>query len=363
MILRERFVRYFKGDKGLRPPFLHVFGPMQETLKLWLAEGMEDEYQWFREVGFEGEANKQFGNWVPVNAFVCPPFEREVLAEDGRYRIFRNSWGTTVKAPCDGSVMDYPIEFPVHDERSWKAMQERLTVDSGPRFPSGWETLKARYDAAAVPTFVGGLPCGFFGAPRELFGVERWLTSFHDSPALVEEVLDTLCDLWCELFSQVAREMRVEFFFLWEDMCYRGGPLISPAHFRQFMLPRYQRLTSTLREAGIPLLLVDTDGDATPLLPLFIEGGIDIVFPVEIQSGMDPLALRETYPTVGLYGAVEKSIPAASEQAQQAELNKIAALVRSGRFLPCSDHGVPPNVSYREYVGFWRRVREVMERA
>lgn len=49
----------------------------------------------------------------------------------------------------------------------------------------------------------------------------------------------------------------------WEDRCYRNGPLISPALFREFMLPRYKRLTSALRDAGIPLMLVDTDGNCS----------------------------------------------------------------------------------------------------
>lgn len=321
---------------------------------------MEDETQWFREVGFEGDPNKQFGNWLPVNAFVCPPFEREVIEDDGRFRTLRNQWGTVVRVPCDGSLMEYPVEFPVHDERSWKRMKERLTADSGLRFPSDWDTTKATCEEADLPAFIGGLPCGFFGGPRELFGIERWLTSFYDNPALAEDVLDTLCDLWCALFGQVATETRVEFLFIWEDMCYRGGPLISPAQFRQFMLPRYQRLTCALREAGIPLMLVDTDGDATALLPLFIEGGVDIVFPLEIGAGMDPLRVREDFPTLGLYGAVEKSAPAAPKEIREAEWAKIAALLRSGRYLPCSDHGVPPNVSYREYVSFYQRVRDLM---
>ena len=360
--LRDRFVRYFQGERGVQPPFMYVFGPMRQTLERWLDEGMAEEHEWFRDVGFEGEPGLQFGNRPAVNAFVCPTFEVEVLHDDGRIRTVRNSWGTVVKGHSDGSTMSIPHEFPVTDAETWQAMKERLLPGSGERFGADWEQEKPRLDAATVPTSVGGLPCGFFGAPRELFGLERWLLTFYDTPALAHDVLDTLCELWCELFSRIASEIRVDFLFIWEDMCYRGGPLVSPAIFREFMLPRYRRLIETLRGAGVPLMLVDTDGDCTELLPLFVEAGVDMVIPFEVAAGTDTDETRRGYPTLGIVGGIEKTMPSKSPQAIEAELSRIATLLRAGRYLPCSDHGVPPTVSYAQYVEFYRRLREVMAR-
>jgi uroporphyrinogen decarboxylase len=360
MRLRDRFVQCFQGAPGVRPPFLHVFGPMKQTVQRWLAEGMRDEHEWFGEVGFEGEPGKQFGNRLAVNGFVCPPFKQEVSSDDGRYRVMRNSWGAVVRVPCDGSVMAYLIEGPVKDARSWEAMKERLRPDTPERFPANWSEMKAQFEVADVPSWVGGLPCGFFGAPRELFGLEALLTNFHDQPRLMHDVMDTLCDLWCEVFSRVARETRVDFMFVWEDMCYRNGPLISPRHFREFMLPRYKRLTATLRQAGIPLMLVDTDGNFDQLIPLFIEGGIDFAIPYEVQSGMDIRQIRRDFPTLGICGGVEKSIPTKPAAEQEAELARIAAVLKTGRFLPHSDHGVPPHVPYRQYVDFYRKLGKLV---
>jgi len=333
---------------------------MRQTVQRWLGEGMTDEHQWFHDAGFEGEPGKQFGNRAPVNAFVCPEFEREVLHDDGRIQTVRNQWGATVRVPSDGSVMAIPFEFAVKDERTWEAMKERLQPDTDGRFADRWEQAKPELEQSELPLTVGGLPCGFFGGPRELFGIEGWLTCFYDNPRLAHDVLDTLCELWCELFSRVAAEVRVDLMFIWEDMCYRNGPLISPALFREFMLPRYKRLTTTLRKAGIPLMLVDTDGNSSELHPLFIEGGADIVIPLEVQAGMDAQEERRKHPTFGLVGGVEKTTPSKSAEAMDAELAKVRALLQAGRYLPTSDHGVPPTVSYSEYVGFYRRLGEVV---
>jgi len=256
--------------------------------------------------------------------------------------------------------MAIPFEFPVRDRPTWEAMKERLRPASDGRFPPNWEEVREALAETELPVMVGGLPCGFFGGPRELFGLQGWLTCFYDDPELAHEVLDTLCDLWCELFGRIASETRVDLMFIWEDMCYRGGPLISPALFREFMLPRYTRLTNTLREAGIPLMLLDTDGNCSELNALFIEGGVDIVIPFEVQAGMDVAEEREKHPALGLIGGTQKTTPSKSEAEIEAELSKVRSLLSKGRYLPTSDHGVPPSVSYVEYVDFYRRLGEVV---
>ena len=311
--LRDRFVRYFNGEPGTRPSFMCVFGPMRQTVQRWLDEGMDREDQWFHDVGFEGEPGKQFGDRPAANAFVSPTFEPEVLEDNGETRTVRNQWGQTTRAPSDGSVMAIAFEFPVRDRATWGAMKERFRPDSGQRFPDNWEESKRGLAETELPVMVGGLPCGFFGGPRELFGLQGWLTCFYDDPALAHDVLDTLCELWCDVFGRIASETRVDLMFIWEDMCYRGGPLLSPALFREFMLPRYKRLTCTLREAGIPLMLLDTDGNCSQLNELFIEGGVDIVIPFEVQAGMDVQVEREKHPTLGLIGGTQKTTPSKPE--------------------------------------------------
>ena len=79
MNLRERFIKYFTGEKNISAPFFHVFGPMPETVERWYSEGMKSSTDWFYEVGFEGYPEKQLGNLLPVNGFVCPEFEEKVL--------------------------------------------------------------------------------------------------------------------------------------------------------------------------------------------------------------------------------------------------------------------------------------------
>jgi uroporphyrinogen decarboxylase len=162
------------------------------------------------------------------------------------------------------------------------------------------------------------------------------------------------------VYTEAARRTRIDFLFIWEDMCFKNGPMISPDLFREFLLPRYKRLTKAVREAGIDLIMVDTDGDCTQLLDLFIEGGADIVMPFEVTAGMDVAAVRKAHPELGLIGGIAKSVPGRGKEAVAAELDKVASVVATGRYLPCSDHTVPPDVAYEDYVSFYRKVGDII---
>jgi len=83
--------------------------------------------------------------------------------------------------------------------------------------------------------------------------------------------------------------------FIWEDMAYNHGSLISPKIVREWMMPRYKKITDLLRENGVHFILLDCDGNVDELLPLWIESGINGIFPLEVAAGMDPLNLRKKY--------------------------------------------------------------------
>ena len=63
--------------------------------------------------------------------------------------------------------------------------------------------------------------------------------------------------------------------------------MISPAMVKEFMLPCYKRITDFLKSYGVSTIFVDTDGNCTELIPLFMEGGVTGMFPFEVRAGMD----------------------------------------------------------------------------
>jgi uroporphyrinogen decarboxylase len=87
----------------------------------------------------------------------------------------------------------------------------------------------------------------------------------------------------------------IDFAMIWEDMCMKTGPLISPALFREFHLDALKRVTNVFKEAGVGLITLDSDGQIDELIPLWMEGGVDQLHPLEVASGCDPIRYRKEY--------------------------------------------------------------------
>jgi hypothetical protein len=354
---RKRFLRLMLGQPVDRAPFFPCFGPWPQTLARWRREGLAEGQDWREVVGFDGDLRHK----LPLNAYWCPPFERRVLQPYGEANIVVDERGVVKREFDDGWSIEF-LSHPVANRADWERLKGRLDPDAPGRFPADWASFCECHASRTDPAYAGDLPCGFFGGPREMLGFERLLFTFCDDPALLCEILDTLCDLWVQLFTRALRDAPIDFFFVWEDMCTKNGPLIGPQTFRQFLLPRYRRLTAALRAAGVEVIMVDSDGDPRLLIPLWLEGGVTCIFPWETQMGLDIIEVRRQYPTLQMIGGINKYSLAQGREAIDRELGKVPFMLEQGRYLPAVDHFVPPDVSWDNYRYFAQRLRELIER-
>jgi uroporphyrinogen decarboxylase len=144
---------------------------------------------------------------------------------------------------------------------------------------------------------------------------------------------------------------------MWEDMCHKTGPLISPAWFREFMLPHMKRVTRGLHDVGIDIIMVDSDGRVDELLPLWLEAGVNLHYPLEAAAGCDPLRYRELYGRdILLMGGIDKRVMrdgCTRADVEREVMAKVPALWKQGGYSPMVDHAVPPDVPFelfRHYV-------------
>jgi len=88
------------------------------------------------------------------------------------------------------------------------------------------------------------------------------------------------------------------------DFCSNKGPVISPAMFREVVLPGLRILTDTCHKHGIRYLYA-TDGNVWPVADeLFVAGGVDGFFEIDRRAGMDLRKLRARYPHLTLFGNI-----------------------------------------------------------
>jgi hypothetical protein len=298
---------------------------------------------------------------IPVEMFLWPKFPEEVLEETADQVTMRDEMGIVKRIPKAKDSIPHFIQWPVVTRDDFeKLAHERLNPDTPGRFPSDWDLRVKELSAYDGVVSLGGYPCGFFGAPRYFMGEIALLTGFLDCPDLVRRMVNHLANLWAALIDRALSVVKADCLHIWEDMSFKNGPLISPAMFREFLVPAYRKVTDAARSRGVKTILVDTDGDCTKLIAPMMEGGVTGLYPFEVQAGMDVAKIREAFPRLQILGGVDKKEIAGGPARIDAELaRRIPGMVRRGGFIPMADHQVPPEVGWKDYVYYRKRVTEL----
>ncbi len=370
---RERFLATMRFQNVDRVPNWEM-GYWAGTLDRWYAEGLPrhpdaprglvsgagvkgEGFPWRRSepkdysvnayLGLDRGIEKIDGEWG-----IWPPYEVQVLWEDEEHSKRREADGSVALVRKDSTTLPHPLEWPVTGRSSWEQLKtERLKLDITGRLPVDWPQHLAAYKQRDWPLVIGGPALGVFSILRSLCGFERMMYLFFDDPQLVHDILTHFTELWLHLFEEVLAQTDVDYAYFWEDMSFKGGSMVSPGIFREFLMPVYQRINGFFRAHGIDIVLLDTDGDVWGLIPLFLESGVTGLYPFEVRAGMDVAEVRARYPHLQMMGGVDKTALVQGPAAIDRELARIAPVIKTGGYIPCVDHYVPPDVpwSYFEY--------------
>jgi hypothetical protein len=281
--------------------------------------------------------------YVPVNTGMLPPFPVQILEEDDRVQTLIDEEGVTKQILKHITpAMPRFLEFPLKDRSDFARMQRRYDASAAERYlaPVEWQAF---LQAAASRDYPIGLTFdGFFGRLRRWMGLEALLY-----------ILTTL--------RRALAQAPIDYVNIWEDMAFKTGPLMSPRLVRKYMLPGYRKIVDLLRSHGIDTIFVDCDGNLDLLIPIWLEAGINGVWPLEVAAGMDPVALRRRYGRdLLLVGGIDKrELSQGREEVQAEVMKKVPCLIEEGGYIPTVDHSVPPDVPLDNYVYFRQLLSEL----
>ncbi len=355
---RERWLRTMHFQHVDHVPD-EEFGYWDNTLTLWHEQGLP------REIDTLPRADVYFGfarrGQVPVHEGLLPGFERQVLDDTGEHVLIRDEHGATCEIHGSGQdSVPHFVDFLLKGREEWeREFRPRLDPDDPRRLPRGaeWERRKEALGSRDYPVGVG--IGSLYGWMRDWMGFERAAMMVYDDPGLVEEIMETITRVVLRTIEWAASQVELDFGAGWEDMCFSNGPMISPATFERLMSPRYRRITELLKKHGVDIVYTDCDGNINALVPLWIEAGVNCMFPVEVAAGTDPLVLRDRFgERVLLLGGVNKRALIEGKSAIEQEVKRIAPYVAEGGWIPHVDHRVPPDVSYENYKYYLSVKRE-----
>lgn len=358
---RERFIKTMTFGEPDRPAEGEHYG-FDATRERWEREGLPkdadiDEY-------FDLDVNV-FRWRLPASIEIVPTFPEEVVEETDVYLVERRRLGEVVRTRKDVPQPAMPqwLRYPLETREDWEEYKKRLDPNIPERLSPNFDKMVNEWREKELP--VGIWIGGTYGYMRNWWGVETISTLFYDDITLVEDMLETLTNLSLGLLDRVlARGARLDWIGFWEDMAYKNGSLLSPAMYKKYCIPYYKKMMEKVRAAGIPVALLDSDGDDTELIPLWLDEGIHTMFPLEVASGMDVIKLRREYGKRILFiGGIDKRVLARTrEEIEKEVLPKLEACYEDGGFIAMCDHAVPPDVPFDNYRYYRELVRRTGER-
>jgi len=357
MTPHERFLAWMRFAPADRPP-LWEWGPWPSTLRRWRREAL----------GPEGDppelAECDARTTCGQDLWMLPRFPEAVLAEDAEAITRRTARGQVTRTLTDPDAPTMPehIAFPVATRSDWLALKKRFDPSDPARLPGDWMQRCRRWRREGpVLLFKGERSPSLFGFVRELMGPEGAMLALYDDPWLVHDMMETSAEVAGAVLARASAAAPLTAVFFWEDMCYRAGPLISPAMFREFMSPRYRRVTDVARGLGLDVIMVDSDGDVSELIPLWLDAGVNGVYPMEVAAGMDVVRLRREYGRELLMtGGIDKRALARDRAAIDAELARCVPVAEGGGYIPHLDHAIPHDVPYESFAYYWRRKKALL---
>ncbi|MGQ9661066.1 MAG: hypothetical protein ACUVWX_01855 [Kiritimatiellia bacterium] len=181
-----------------------------------------------------------------------------------------------------------------------------------------------------------------------------------DAPELVAQMAGFWREFVARLLDKVFAVITPDRLLITEDMAYKGKAMISPAMTREFCQPCWIDWATRARSAGVPLVEIDSDGYCGELISLWIESGVNVCSPLEVAAGNDILKFRESFGrTIAFRQGVDKRAIARGGETMRAELVRIAPVVENGGFIPGCDHGVPPDITWQNFLDYSKALAQL----
>jgi uroporphyrinogen decarboxylase len=237
--------------------------------------GAADYFDLVERLDLEGVAANQVAYLVGIRGTIL----RHV-------RTFTDPWG--VRKRIMGELLPYAVSHPVRTA----ADLDRLRPPDprrDPVLPAVRETAR-RFRGKRAVVFVAPVD---FSASWNLCGMERLLASYLEEPDLARRIGELALAYGVGLCRLAVRE-GADVVVLSDDYAHKTGPLMSPAHFREFVLPLLAEAVRSVRDAGA-VCVKHTDGAVDGLLADIVATGVDAVGPLEPGAGMDLAAVKRRH--------------------------------------------------------------------
>jgi uroporphyrinogen-III decarboxylase len=355
---REEFLDHMTFRSNERPLFTEIFGPIVGLKEEWENQGGTPAELDFSAFCYRCEQRSN----LPLVTGRLGGHKPVTLEETDEYLITRDELGRRMKMPKGLATLALPMSHPVATMDDWLKIKPWYEYDEA-RMGADWQAI-ARTHVEEGRVVCVGMPGGF-DEPRQLMGEEEICVSYYTQPELLHDMLTTMGDTAVRVLEQVAAAgVTIDLLFVHEDMAGKSGPLAGPAQVAEFIAPYYRRVWDVAQACGARLFDQDSDGDMRPVIPAFLDAGVNCMHPMEPAAGMDIVEIRQTYGTrLSFYGGLDKHVIRRTEADIVTELEyKIPPMLQTGGCVLGLDHRIPNGTPLSNYRFYLDKVWEILTR-
>jgi uroporphyrinogen decarboxylase len=292
-----------------------------------------------------------------------------VEVEAGEYGHYLDEWGITHRRPRpDGlyySLWKAPLERPELTpldiaRHPWPRLDDALRI-------AGLRQQAEAYRAAGYAVVLKDPFAGIFEMSQRMVGMENLLLMMASDPALAGALFEKMLELKLAFWEMALPQLAplVDVISQADDYGTQASQLISPRMYRQQIKPHYAVLFARLRAlAPRAFLFFHSCGNVRPLLPDFIELGVQILNPVHVRAaGMEPAALKRDFGSdLTFWGGgvdTQETLPHGTPgQVKDAVQRNIQALAPGGGFVFNTVHNIQPDVPSQNLLAMFAALSE-----
>lgn len=293
-----------------------------------------------------------------------------IVSKDiGAYWEYVDEWGITHHRPKPDGLYFSMVRSPLANATlTLDEIRAHAWPNTGdPQRITGLRAQALAYRAQGKAVMIKGVLAGVFEMAQRVRGMENLLMDMASNDALAGAIFDQMVELKLAFWEMALPKLAdvIDVISEADDYGTQVSQLISPRMFRQQIKPRLKTLFARLKQlAPNAKLFFHSCGNVRPLLPDFIELGVDILNPVHITAtGMEPTALKRDFGKDLVFwggGADTQDVlpHGAPQQVKDDVRRNIDALAPGGGYVFNTVHNIQADVPPQNIVAMWEAVNE-----
>jgi len=291
------------------------------------------------------------------------------LIDKGANWEYHDEWGFTYHFPKSNgfwfSLIKHPMEKVLPDVQEIE--RYNWPIASNKERIKGLREIALRFREQGKIVMMKGLCAGVFEMHQRFRGMSNAMVDsflyqeFSDS--LIGKIADLKIEFWAMALAKLADV--VDVIAEGDDYGTQESQLIDPEHFREYYKPHISRIINVMKQnAPNAKVMFHSCGNVRPIIPDFIEIGIDILNPVHINAtGMQPFQLKKDFgKDIVFWGGgvdTQKILPTGTVEEVKEDVKKnIDALAPGGGFVFATVHNIQSEVPPQNIIAMCESIKK-----